>query len=301
MMVYSSTVRSPLKWVGGKFHLAQAILAAFPDPASYTTYVEPCGGAAHILLQKPSYGHREVYNDLNDDLVNFWRQMLEHGDVLAQRLQALPYSRALYYEAHVRLMDGSFIDPVERAILFFYLLRGTGTGWIRPSAVGWNNTASSAVAYRSMVELFEVVQKRLTQPRVLIDDRDVERVIEEYDSTTTLHYVDPPYVGAEHYYSYRAGGRKVVTKHFDHQRLAEVLNQVKGYVALSYYAYPEMESWYPSDRWRYVRWEGRKKPSAIPAGGELYTTELLLCNYPEAKRVNEQQLFSWTTSEEGAP
>jgi hypothetical protein len=90
-------VDSPLKWIGGKHASARRILAAFPPAHTYGTYHEPCGGAAHVLMLKPTWGHREIYNDLNDDLCNFWRMVQDHADELVERLQALPYSRKLYY------------------------------------------------------------------------------------------------------------------------------------------------------------------------------------------------------------
>jgi DNA adenine methylase len=292
-------VRSPLKYVGGKAAAARRILAAFPAHEGYDTYHEPCGGAAHVLFAKPHWGHREIYNDLNDDLVNFWLQMQDRGEALAQRLQALPYSRNLYYLYHKRLFDGSKIDPLERAAMYFYVLRGTATGWIRESPGGWNNTMSNASAYSSLLETFVQVQRRLTQPRrVIIDNRDVERVLEEYDSPTTLHYVDPPYVGAEYYY--QAGYRKHMRKAFDHAYLAAMLNQVQGMVVLSYYPHSNLERWYPSDRWNQITWQ-QSKPSTIPALGSEGTeeiqlaTEMLLCNYPAPRA----RLSLWTATEEG--
>ncbi len=275
----TTAVPSPLKWMGGKHHSAQRILATFPALKCYDTYLEPCGGAAHVLLRKPNWGHREIYNDLNDDLCNFWLQVQDHAEELAARLAALPYSRKLYYEFHSRLFDGSVIDPLERAVLWFYVLRATSTGWLRESPTGWNNSLRNAVAYRSVVSTFARVQERLTQPRVLIDNRDVERVLQEYDSSTTLHYVDPPYIGAEYYY--QVGARSHAKKGFDHERLAAILNAASGFVALSYYPHPDVERWYPADRWRRIRWQVQKvsaihgaTPSAVQTA-----TELLLCNY----------------------
>jgi DNA adenine methylase len=127
-----------------------------------------------------------------------------------------------------------------------------------------------------VLDLFALVQERLTCPRVIIDNRDVERSLEEYDSPSTLHYVDPPYIGAEYYY--QAGVRKKVKKPFDHQRLAEQLNAVEGYVALSYYPDPELDRWYPADRWRRTTWQ-QPKSCSIVADEMQIATELLLCNY----------------------
>jgi DNA adenine methylase len=278
----TTQVRSPLKWIGGKFHSAARILAAFPPPDWYNTYHEPCGGAAHVLMLKPNWGHREIYNDLNDDLCNFWLQVQNHADELVERLQALPYSRKLYYEFHIRLFDGSQIDPLERAAIWFYVLRGSGTGWIRSSPTGWNNSPGSTLAYRSVLDVFTQVQARLTHPRVIIDNRDIERVLEEYDSPTTLHYVDPPYIGAEYYY--QIGVRKHAKKPFDHSRVADLLNAAKGYVALSYYPHPDLDAWYPQEKWRRLTWQVQKV-SAIQdeASCQIQTaTEMLLMNYPAA-------------------
>ncbi|GHO94817.1 DNA methyltransferase [Reticulibacter mediterranei] len=288
-------LRSPLKWIGGKYASASRIVAAFPSPHSYTTYLEPCGGAAHVLMQKPNWGHREIYNDLNDDLVNFWLQVRDHADGLVASLSTLPYSRKLYYDAHRRLFDGSERDPLERAALFFYVLRGTGTGWLRAAPVGWNNTTSSAAAYRSVLDLFTLVQERLTQPKVIIENRDVLRVLEEYDSPTTLHYVDPPYIGAEYYY--QAGIRKHPKQRFDHERLAERLNMLQGYVALSYYPHADLDVWYPAPRWRRLVWHQHKPSTLAGAVGEEMreATEVLLCNYP----LPVQSLWSESLEEGG--
>jgi DNA adenine methylase len=292
-MTVASPLRSPLKLVGGKYASAARIVNAFPPHQSYDIYLEPCGGAAHVLLRKPQWGHREIYNDLNDDLCNFWLQVQSHADLLVERLQALPYSRKVYYDYYRQLFDGSVIDPLERAVMWFYVLRGTGTGWIRESPVGWNNTQGSANAYRSVLDVFPLVQARLTQPAVIIDNRDVERVIAEYDSPTTLHYVDPPYIGAEYYY--QAGIRKQGRKVLDHQRLATLLNAVRGYVALSYYPHPDLDEWYPREKWRRLTWQ-QIKPSSLVEEEIQVATEMLLCNYPGATPAMSCQSL-WEESE----
>jgi site-specific DNA-adenine methylase len=58
--VMAQIVRSPLKRIGGKAVAAARIVAAFPDPGTYDTYVEPCAGACHVLMAKLTYGHEEI-------------------------------------------------------------------------------------------------------------------------------------------------------------------------------------------------------------------------------------------------
>ena len=73
----------PLKWHGGKSYLADWIIDHMPK---HLHYVEPYGGGLAVLLAKDPFddrhqwsekGHErgisEVVNDLNGELMNFWK------------------------------------------------------------------------------------------------------------------------------------------------------------------------------------------------------------------------------------
>lgn len=277
-------IYSPLPWIGGKFHLAPRILAAFPPPKSYDRYVEPFGGAAHTLIQKPPYHHVEVYNDIHGDLVNFWLCMRDHNQVMKERLETLPYARALYYAYHKSLQDGTALEPVERAVRWFYVMRSSFTGWDRgSSAPGWKGGVkdkgrSDAHAFRSALAFFSLIQQRLQH--VLIDNRDFAQVIMQHQSPQTLLYVDPPYIEAEGYY------RDAFTLD-DHKRLAALLNATPSYVALSYYQHPLLAELYPEERWQKVLLSSRKHSQRTKDRREQ-SQELLLMNY-------RQQTPLWAT------
>jgi len=73
--------KSPLIWFGGKGKTAKHILKHMPV---HTCYVEPFGGAAHVIAQKsPVYA--EVYNDIDGDLVNFLMIARDHARELYRR------------------------------------------------------------------------------------------------------------------------------------------------------------------------------------------------------------------------
>ena len=268
-----SNVRSPLKYVGGKYAAADRIVAAFPDASQYDTFVDVCGGAAHVLCAKPQAGHKEVYNDLDDNLVTFWLEVQTHGQAVAERLQSLPYARSLYYDYYRSLFDGTALEPFERAVRWFYVLRGTSTGWMRRSPVGWSNMDGNVRAYHSVIADFAAIQRRFS--RVAIDNRDALSTLARYDSPRTLFYIDPPYVGAEHYYE--------VSKHgFPHETLAEALQSVKGLVALSYYPHPTIDALYPVSAWRRVTWQQAKTSQSQHLATLDIATEMLLTNYGPA-------------------
>src|SRR5437868_3648689 len=100
--------RPVLCWHGGKWKLAPWIVSHFPP---HRVYVEPFGGAASVLIQKPrSYG--EVYNDLDQDVVNLFRilQVPAQAAALRDKLRLTPFSRE---EFELGYLDAE--DPVERA------------------------------------------------------------------------------------------------------------------------------------------------------------------------------------------
>jgi DNA adenine methylase len=278
-----TTLRSPLSWIGGKYYSAPQILRSFPAPSDYDTYVELFGGAAHVLIQKPPSRHTEVYNDLSGDLVNFWMQCRNQAQAVEQRCRTLPYARSLYYAYHRSLFDGTPLDPLERAVRWFYVLRSTFSS--EPparSANGWSAGAKSkghnaAHSYQSALDLFAVIQERLRF--VLIDQRDFAEVFHSYDSPRALFYVDPPYLGYEQYY-HTEGHRFTLA---DHQRLAALLNATRAYVALSYYPHPALDELYPPERWQRTTWHTTKHSQRTNHTRDV-ATELLLTNYEPGTR-----------------
>lgn len=262
-------VRSPLKYIGGKSASAERIVSLFPDPSQYDIYVEACFGAGHVFFAKPQYGHQEIINDKDNNVVTFWLEMQEHAQGLAEVLERLPYARELYYRYYRSLFDGSELSSFERAKRWFYVLRSTGTGWLRKSPVGWNHLHGNMEAYHSALALFEQVQARLQ--RVTIDNRDVLDTIKRYDSPKTLFYIDPPYFDAEWYYEASKQG-------FPHEELASRLQHIQGFAVVSYYPHEKLESLYP--QWRRIIWQQTKNCS-IQLEKLTIATEMVLVNYPE--------------------
>lgn len=89
------TARPILRYHGGKFRIADWVLAFFP--AAHKVYVEPFGGAASVLLSKAP-APTEVYNDLDSRVVTLFRVLRDETKAaeLARRLSLTPFSREEY-------------------------------------------------------------------------------------------------------------------------------------------------------------------------------------------------------------
>ena len=101
--------RPLLTYFGGKWAIAPWIIEHLPP---HKIYVEPFGGAASVMLRKPR-SKVEVYNDLDDEIVNIFRVLQDPASTreLFRRLARTPYARAEYDLACAERV----VDPVVRA------------------------------------------------------------------------------------------------------------------------------------------------------------------------------------------
>lgn len=188
--------RPALRYHGGKFGSGRSTANwIISHLAPHRCYVEPFGGAASVLLCKPRAAS-EVYNDLDDDLVNFFRVLRTPAQAfeLERLLRLTPYARAEFDQA--KDLDAG--DPVERARrLLIRSFMGHGSAGLRAySSTGFRASESSGrflaatdwSNYPSHVQAFTL---RLVG--VLIERRPWPQVVERYDDESTLFYLDPPY------------------------------------------------------------------------------------------------------------
>ena len=82
--------KAAIKWHGSKWRMATWIIKHLPDVHQHDIYVEPYGGSAAILLQKPR-SRIEVYNDLDDDIFNFFWVLRNYPSMLIDHISNTPY------------------------------------------------------------------------------------------------------------------------------------------------------------------------------------------------------------------
>jgi DNA adenine methylase len=218
---------SVFPYPGNKAKHAEWIIRQFP---AHGCYVEPFGGAAGVLANKPA-SKVEIYNDRDGDLVQFFDVLRERGDDLADWLRDLPYAREKYEEWASEWYDGwRPDDPVRRAGVFFFL-RATAFGAKYRYEGGFKISTSrnQAMTYRNQIERLHAFADRF-RGQVTIENRDYAEILERYDGADTLFYLDPPYADAT--FRYRRG------KDFDHAAFAKALDDIEGRWVVSYSAPP---------------------------------------------------------------
>lgn len=271
----------PVLWFGGKGHLSGWIVDHLPE---HDTYVEPYGGAAAVLFAKEP-APIEVYNDLHGDLVNLFRVL--RSDQYANlhiEASAILHARAEYEHA-VDLLNSDETDPYRRALAFFVGMN-QGFGGTYPTLGRWakskgqrlsggmgNNTAQ----WWRKVSFIGDWHERLA--RVQIENRPAIDVMRDFDSPTTLHYVDPPYPSGTRTASLNAYKHEATDA--DHRDLVKFLLDVEGAVVLSGY---DTELYGPLDAagWRCVSRVAHARGAGD--GGAKARTECLWINRDEDER-----------------
>jgi DNA adenine methylase len=175
----------PLPYIGGKNRLATKIISILPE---HRTYVEAFAGGAQVLFHKPPSAV-EVLNDLDYDVVNFFRVCQWHYGELVRYLRYCLVSRKLH-ELHVK-SDPSTLTDVQRAGRFYYLQKNSFGGLILKQKFHYGVTQQSNYNLDRIPEVIEQAHRRLA--RVQIESLPYEQILERYDRPTTLFYLDPPY------------------------------------------------------------------------------------------------------------
>ena len=235
-------------WYGGKYSHLDWLLPLLPECHHYC---EPFGGSAAVLLNRPP-SPVETYNDVDGEVVNFFRVLRNQQAKLLRCIALTPFSREEFFDAVDS--NGRRVSDLERARRFFVRARQVRTGLAQTASLGrWANckrtsrNGMSGVVSRWLgsVEMLPDVAERLL--RVQIENRPAAEVLRLYDDDDTLFYCDPPYPhgsrGDDKAYEFEMSDSQ-------HRGLARLLHGAKARVALSGYRCDLLDSLY-SD-WRMV-------------------------------------------------
>ncbi|APV37694.1 DNA adenine methylase [Acinetobacter soli] len=264
-----------IRYHGGKFRIADWIISQFP---SHRTYVEPFGGGASVLLSKPP-SRVEVYNDLDADVVNFFEVLRDHqlSQELARLIELTPYSRTEFLNA--RTDTTSKVEQARRLVIRAQMGFGSAgatkgnTGFRLDTGRGGSDIVT---IWQRQPEVIIHAAKRLK--KVLIENRDALKVIEDHDREDTLFFIDPPYVLDTR----KMGGKayRHEMSNDNHEKLINALKRCKGMVIVCGYEHPI----YDSLKWKKIK----KTVAAAGQAGSVMREEVLWIN---SQAENQQDLF----------
>ena len=242
-------------WYGGKFSHLEWLLPLLPKSHHYC---EPFAGSGAVLLNRPPSAV-ETYNDIDGDVVNFFRVLRDRGDDLIRSISLTPFSREEFHIAITGSTQG--ISDVERARRFYIRARQARSGLAQTATLGrWANCKDTSRAgmagvvsrWLGGVDALDDISERLQ--RVQIENRPALDIIRLYDSPGTLFYCDPPYLHSTRGDSKAYGYEMADT---DHEALASTLNSIRGKAAVSGYRNDTMDTLFKG--WR--RFDAAEKMS----------------------------------------
>jgi DNA adenine methylase len=278
-----------ISYIGGKSKIGKWIVPFYPSDIE--TYVEPFSGMFwcffNMDLSRYPNLKKVVYNDYNPLNYNLFK-CVQNPSELQKHMDKIPVQqfgvsdtpveyKEMFHEFQKELFSDIFLvgeADYESAAKYVYVLSQVFSG-SKPES---SNFIDLKGKYRSKYLAF---RDKLSKPKWVdhflritnVDNLDFQQVIEKYDSPSTYIYLDPPYWKTENYYSNHDFDRK------DHERLANVLNGVKGKFSLSYYDFEILKEWYPVEKFRWEKKEFAKAAAAKKGVKQNMAQEILILNY----------------------
>jgi DNA adenine methylase len=183
-------LRPPIAYFGSKVRIAPRIVEYLPP---HRGYVEPYCGSLAVLFAKPPSVY-ECVNDLDGDLVLFWRMLRDRLPDLERVCRLTPHAREEYADAWPITEDCDDLERARRVWVKLTQARGGSlrtTGWRYHEGVA-GRSSSMPRTLQGYLGRFAPVAERLMG--VSLENRPALEVIERYGRDPgQLLYVDPPY------------------------------------------------------------------------------------------------------------
>lgn len=273
-------VKSPLKYHGGKSRLAKKQVGY--EPRTYKLFGDCCVGGGSYLTVKDRPGVAEFANDLDGNLLNFFRvlQQPESYKRFMSLLENTPFSDQEFAKASSMLEttgDTQLIPCPSLAWAFFVVNRQSRQGLGKDFATRTRRTRrdrnENTSAWLSAVD--QVVDFRDRLKWVEMRQMDVCDFIAMLDSPDAFFYVDPPYT-----HDTRTAGRYAVEmEDAQHFKLLTLLSNIEGKFMLCGYPSKLYETFEQASGWNRIEFQVAKSSSS--ASTKPVAVEAIWRNYKD--------------------
>ncbi|MCP3944542.1 MAG: DNA adenine methylase [Desulfobacteraceae bacterium] len=264
-------MKSPLAYIGGKSKLSKQIVSLIPE---HKIYCEVFSGGAWVFFRKtPS--KVEVINDLDSDLISFYRVVQNHLEEFLKQFKWLLTSREIFKDWKDQLESRGLTD-IQKAARYYYVQRLAFGGRVKNRSYGVQiDGRTPRINLLRLEEEMSAIHLRLSDVR--IENLSWKDLITRYDRPDTFFYCDPPYHGCPDY------------KHNfileDFVALADSLKSIEGQFMLSINDHPEIRQVFKDFNHKEV-----SLLYTVGQKGPVEANELLYSNF-EFKEIIDLSLF----------
>ena len=218
-----------LKYPGAKWRLAPWILSHMPP---HESYLEPFFGSGGVFFNKEP-ARIETINDMDGEVVNFFRICRNRPDELAEALQLTPWSREEREAAYEPTEDE--LERARKFAIRCWMTFGAGVkktqGWRHTTAKNRDGGPDNPRLWARLPQCVKDASARLLQTQ--IENRPALDVIQRYNGSRVLIYADPPYVKSTR--NAHGDSYQYEMTDAEHEELLKALLEHKGMVLLSGY------------------------------------------------------------------
>ena len=234
MKISLKSLKTPLRYPGGKSRACTKMDPYFPDLREYVEFREPFLGGGNVALHvTKKYPHLKItVNDLYEPLINFWVQLQTFGDELTTKLRDYKSShpdpetaKELFLNSK-EVINKSGVDSIERAAAFYIVNKCSFSGL----------TESSSFSKQASVSNFSMRGiEKLPGYSDIISGWHINQYSYEYCFRENVHdglfmYLDPPYDIKDNLY----GKKGSMHKGFNHDNFAKVCEENDIPMLISY-------------------------------------------------------------------
>jgi DNA adenine methylase len=182
----------PLPYPGGDWFIKDEIISLLVK-SGCKTLVEVFGRSGVISMYAPRDVFKAIiYNDKDELLTNFFMVLKERPQELAKRIALTPPSRAVFNKYLEMYRSGEIhkLDPVEKAVALFYIIRAS----MMRLRGGFMVETDRSLAKEIRKQASLLVEYAKMWADVTIENKDFRDIIKTYDREYVVFYCDPPFL-----------------------------------------------------------------------------------------------------------